>query len=109
MTINEPASRAWPTCAVLMSVYDREQAAHFESAVKSMLAQDYCGRIRIYLGVDGPVPEGLGTIIDGLRPSLQSGCRFPANRGPAAVLNELITSLEDGKRVCWGKGGEERE
>ena len=69
-----------PTVAVLMTLYQRDRLEFFSEALASIFRQNYPQeRIRIYLAVDGPVPQA-GTLI--VKPSRQCGkvdAREPAH------------------------------
>lgn len=83
--------------AVIISVYHKECPANFQRALGSILAQDLDDgiNVRIYLGVDGPVPRGLNEVIARFEGRIHRVIRFPQNRGLAPVLNDLILALQD--------------
>jgi glycosyltransferase involved in cell wall biosynthesis len=82
---------------VLMSVYKSDDPALFQCAVDSVLTQKFTSpvEVRIYLGVDGPVPEHLRTVIESYSSEIYKLFWFERNRGLACVLNELIHARED--------------
>lgn len=82
--------------AVLISVYRAEDPVAFSRAVRSVLDQALPANasIRIYLGVDGPVPPALSVAIQQLEPELYRCAWFTRNRGLVHVLNDLIRSLD---------------
>lgn len=84
--------------AVLISVYKNDNADQVSMAIDSIRNQDYgTQNIRIYLGVDGPVPEKLDTYIKKHSDYFYRIVRNETNQGLAATLNWLIDSLEDEK------------
>ncbi len=80
-----------------MSVYHAENPARFERAILSILTQrlSFPVEVRIYLGVDGPIPEQLDAAIRAVEPRLYKIVRFPENRGLVHVLNHLLSARED--------------
>ncbi len=80
-----------------MSVYRGDDAEAFENAVESVAHQQLQDdtSIRIYLGVDGPIPPELDSAIQRMHKHLYKVLRFPTNRGLAHVLNDLIRNRED--------------
>ncbi|MGI4842051.1 MAG: glycosyltransferase [Janthinobacterium lividum] len=82
--------------AVIMSVYFREVPAMLSRALDSILNQQLAAdvRVKIYLGVDGPVSEELERVIQTYQDRLHRVIRFTKNRGLAPVLNDLIGALE---------------
>jgi glycosyltransferase involved in cell wall biosynthesis len=82
---------------VLMSVYRAENPVLFDRAILSILAQTFAVpvEVRVYLGVDGPVPEALDAAIRKWEPRLYKVVRFAENRGLAHALNELIACRAD--------------
>lgn len=82
---------------VLISVYRAERPELFRRAILSVLEQrlNTNAEVRVYLGVDGPIPEELDRAIRDLEPELYKVMRFPQNRGLAHVLNDLIAARED--------------
>jgi hypothetical protein len=83
--------------AVLMSVYHRERPERFARAVDSILRQDLPEGVtaRIYLGVDGPLPPELASMVDSYKDRVHRIEYFSQNRGLSHVLNDLIGTLED--------------
>ena len=79
-----------------MSVYRGDDPALFDRALCSMEEQDCSDtEVRIYLCVDGPVGDGINSVIDAHAASLFKVLRNPTNIGLAASLNRLIDALED--------------
>lgn len=83
--------------AVLMSVYERDDPAHFGAAVESISNQNVNDgtRIHIYLCVDGPVNDALQQAIARVTPRLHTIIHHRRNRGLAHGLNSLIDKLGD--------------
>ena len=79
-----------------MSVYRGDNQELFDRALRSIETQ-ICDNVevRIYLCVDGPVDDGLNTVIEAHSASLYKLLRNPTNIGLAASLNRLIDLLED--------------
>jgi glycosyltransferase involved in cell wall biosynthesis len=65
--------------------------------MESILAQQINAQaeVRIYLGVDGAVPDTLRTAIKKIEPNIYKLFWFKENRGLAQVLNDLIAARED--------------
>lgn len=82
---------------VLVSVYHAEDPALFTCAMQSILTQRFSvlAEVRIYLGVDGAVPDALRTAIEELRPHIYRLFWFEKNRGLAPVINDLISARAD--------------
>jgi len=80
-----------------MSVYHAENPVLFERAMRSIVGQRFTMpiEVRVYLGVDGPVPEALGAVIRRWETELYKVVRFTENRGLVHVLNELISCRAD--------------
>jgi glycosyltransferase involved in cell wall biosynthesis len=82
--------------AVLMSVFERDDAALLERAIQSIERQDYRGGpVRLYLCVDGPVPAATAAAIEKHAGSIHGVLRNPVNEGLARSLNRLLDALED--------------
>lgn len=76
--------------AVLLPVYKKDTVDYLSKAVESILYQTY-KEFHLYIGVDGPVGEDIKAsliILD--RQERVSVVWFPANRGLACVLNDLL-------------------
>jgi glycosyltransferase involved in cell wall biosynthesis len=82
--------------AVIMSVYRMESPQLFARAIDSVLNQDVdpSVRIKVYLGVDGDVPQELRDVIKSYESRIYRVIWFEKNRGLARVLNDLIAALE---------------
>ena len=82
---------------VLMSVYKRDDPALFRRAIASIFGQKFSTpvELRIYLGVDGPVPEPLHAAIESYAARIYKLFWFEQNRGLARTLNDLIAARED--------------
>lgn len=82
---------------ILMSVYHSDDPALLDRALESILLQEISApsEIRIYLGVDGPIPDSLQVVINRYKPYIYKLLIFKSNRGLASVLNELIRVRED--------------
>jgi hypothetical protein len=85
--------------AVLMCVYRKDRANWFVKAVRSILDQSYSASgIRIYLGVDGPLPPSLESAIKSLD-CFYKIVRNETNIGLTRSLNKLIDTLEGERYV----------
>ncbi|MGO4914518.1 glycosyltransferase [Pseudogemmobacter sp. W21_MBD1_M6] len=83
-----------PIYAVLMTLYEKDNPAHFEIAVASIEAQDTAtAAIRIYLCIDGPLRPYQDDWISANKVRFFRILRNPKNLGLAASLNILIESL----------------
>ena len=82
---------------VLMSVYAHDTAADFERALGSMLRQQLRPGVemRIYLGVDGPIAQGVEQVIAHHQSHLHRVVRSIKNVGLAVTLNALIATRQD--------------
>lgn len=83
--------------ATLIAVYKADDSAAFRAAMQSVLDQQLADHTvsRIYLGVDGPLPEPLAAEVEAFTPRLHRVVRNEYNLGLAATLNRLIGELED--------------
>ncbi len=81
----------------LISVYHAEDPVLFRDAIASVVEQKFSlpAEVRIYLGVDGPVPPSMQSAIEDAAPHLYKLLQFDKNRGLAHVLNDLIAARED--------------
>lgn len=77
------------TIAVLLPVYKDDNPKFIRQSINSLLQQTY-RRIRIYIGIDGPVSDEINKILIGINDGRASIMRFDQNRGLAVVLNDLI-------------------
>jgi glycosyltransferase involved in cell wall biosynthesis len=50
---------------------------------------------RLYVAIDGPVPQDIDSVLESRSPQIYQILRLPENRGLAAALNRLISNLED--------------
>lgn len=82
--------------AVLMSVFERDDAAPFERALVSIERQDYRdGPVRIYLCVDGPLRPATAAVLERHAAHVHQILRNEVNLGLARSLNRLLDALED--------------
>ena len=81
--------------AVLISVYAKDNPTWFELALTSILEQKFQRKIRVYLGIDGAISDGLESVVEKHRPRLHKIIRVAENRGLTKTLNALIGELED--------------
>lgn len=83
--------------ATLICVYAGDSAELFRGALQSILTQDLPQGVesRVYLGIDGPLPEALEAVVAAHGSSLYRVYRAPGNQGLARTLNALIAMLED--------------
>lgn len=86
-----------PSVAVLISVYANDSPVMFDAALRSVIGQRVPPgfRIRIYLGVDGPIPSPLARVIEVHREHIHALYRGDHNVGLAPVLNRLISMTTD--------------
>lgn len=83
--------------AVLMAIYGRDNPELFERAITSVLDQatPLDVEVRVYLGVDGPLPEALERVVRQFEPRLFAVSRSLVNMGLAHTLNRLISLRGD--------------
>jgi glycosyltransferase involved in cell wall biosynthesis len=82
--------------AVLVPLYRGDRIDYFKLAIASILGQEYpSDRIRIYLVIDGPLPEMHESVVSELSGHLYKIVRLPENRGLAVALNVALDSVED--------------
>ncbi len=90
--------RTMKTCiATLMCVYRGDSAELFSLALQSVLSQVLDSDIesRVYVGVDGPVPQAIEDVICAHRDKLFKVLRSSENQGLARTLNCIIEALAD--------------
>jgi cellulose synthase/poly-beta-1,6-N-acetylglucosamine synthase-like glycosyltransferase len=79
-----------------MSVYQNDNPAFFEEAINSIVSQSYgIENIRIYLAIDGEVPQEIKDIMEKHKKFFYKVEQIMPNKGLANALNVLIASLED--------------
>jgi glycosyltransferase involved in cell wall biosynthesis len=89
-----------PMVAVLISVYKGDRANWFREAFQSIIGQNYpSDKIRIYLGVDGPVTEDVDAAIQEYRDKIWKLVRASENIRLPKILNKLIRELGDEEYV----------
>lgn len=83
--------------AVLMAIYGRDDPKLFERAVMSVLDQATPPdvEVRVYLGVDGLLPDALETLVHQFERRLFIVSRSLVNMGLAFTLNRLISLRSD--------------
>lgn len=82
--------------AVLMSVYERDEAPLFERALDSIRRQDYVGGpVRLYLCVDGPVRPEIDAVLRRQSGKIHRVLRNEVNQGLARSVNRLLGALGD--------------
>jgi glycosyltransferase involved in cell wall biosynthesis len=83
--------------AVLMGLYGRDNPELFERALTSVLEQALPAdhTLRVYLGVDGPLPAALEAAVARHRDRLHLVSRSSTNVGLARTLNRLIGERQD--------------
>jgi GT2 family glycosyltransferase len=81
--------------AVLMTLYRSDKLAEFEMAMQSLEAQQDVAPPRIYLCVDGPVPQTHEDYLAANAGRFYKVVRNPVNIGLGRSLNNLIEVLED--------------
>ncbi len=84
-----------------MSVYRGDDPAKLDAALRSVLDQELGAGVesRIYLGVDGPVPDSIEAVIRCHASRLHQVHRSERNQGLARMLNALIGCLSDEQYV----------
>jgi hypothetical protein len=82
---------------VLIAVYGGDEPDLFRRALNSILQQRFRQpvEVRIYLGIDGPLPESLQIAVDEFQSRLYKVIRRDTNSGLAATLNSLIAAREE--------------
>lgn len=83
--------------ATLMAVYRGDDPQALAVAIESVLGQQYTDEVesRLYLAVDGPVPDGINRVISEREGRIYLIHRLKRNSGLAAALNALIKELSD--------------
>ena len=98
MTTPVPSGPPLPV-ATLLCVYAGDDPALFTAAVQSLLDQEPAPgpafESRIYLGVDGPLPEALERAVTALTSKFYCVYRGQAQQGLARTLNALLMRLGD--------------
>lgn len=86
--------------ATILPVYRNDRETYVKLSCESILEQTYKGKIKLFIGVDGPVNDGLyGCLKEYERKENISVCWFSENRGLAFVLNDLLD-------ICFKEGYE---
>lgn len=80
-----------------MGVYANDDPERFRRALQSVFDQQLTDEfeIRVFLGIDGIVPEPLSEAVESVRPRLARCVSSPVNVGLAATLNKLLECLTD--------------
>ncbi len=83
--------------AVLMALYGGDRAEPFERALLSVLDQPLPPghTLRVYLGIDGPLPMALEAVVAKYQSRLHCVSRSVTNVGLASTLNRLIAARGD--------------
>lgn len=82
--------------AIILPVYKGDKANYISLSVNSLLQQTY-RNLKIYIGVDGPIPSDLKETLEDITDKRVRLIYFENNRGLAIVLNELISiATKDG-------------
>lgn len=76
--------------AVLLPVYKADNPHYIKQSINSLLQQTY-ERIKIYIGVDGPVSIEINKTLESVGDERVRIIHFGQNRGLAMVLNDLIS------------------
>lgn len=85
-----------PIAAVMTTMYSRDDLHYFRQSLDSMLEQTYPQeKLRLYLYVDGPVPDSHERFIVQNAHHFHRIVRGTHNRGLSYGLNQLIDSLGD--------------
>lgn len=80
--------------AVLISVYRKDSPYLFDRALKSIYSQSYKGEIRIYLCIDGKIPEDIEEVVQKHLDKLFLVVRNDTNLGLAKSLNHLLKNMQ---------------
>lgn len=80
-----------------MAIYYGDCPQALSIALDSILQQQLAVGVesRLYIAIDGQVPESLAAVIDARCDSIHRIVRLPVNQGLAAALNALIATLEN--------------
>lgn len=83
--------------ATLMAVYRCDNPSSLSVAIDSVLNQQFSDSVesRLYLVVDGPVPEEINKVIESYGQRIYRLLRLDCNCGLAFALNALINELSD--------------
>ena len=82
--------------AAMINVYSGDLLEPLIEALESIWNQDYRqGDIRVYLGIDGPIPPDIEAYIAENRQRFYKIVRSETNTGHARAANRLIEALED--------------
>ena len=83
--------------ATLMAVYRGDDPVSLTVAIESVLEQQFTTQVesRLYLAVDGPVPDEIIQVIEKFGTRIYRVHRLECNGGLAAALNTLINGLND--------------
>lgn len=83
-----------PPVAVLMCVYAGDEPLRFSKALASIFQQNYPSALtKVYLGVDGPLPDDLERVVREHHSRLHKIHRNRTNLGLAKTLNSLVDTL----------------
>jgi glycosyltransferase involved in cell wall biosynthesis len=83
-----------PLIGVLICLYNGDRPEWFREAIESLLGQTYPrNRTRIYLGIDGPLSEGLEEAVRTFGDKFWKVVRSPENIHLPGMLNKLIGCL----------------
>lgn len=86
----------FPTAAVITTMYCRDDLDYFRQSLDSLLEQSYPqDKLRIYLYIDGPIPETHEQFLAQNASHFHRIVRGAENRGLSYALNQLIDCLED--------------
>lgn len=86
--------------AIILPIYLKDKLPFVILSVNSLLNQTYNGKIKVYIGVDGPVDEELEQCLKEYEKDERVSVQwFKENRGLAIVLNDLLD-------ICFREGYE---
>lgn len=92
----EPTQGNRPAIAVLICVYRKDEADWLKMALESIFNQTYgFGNIRIYLGVNGEVGQGIEAVLSWAESRIHTLLRSDRNLMLSGMLNRLIGELGD--------------
>lgn len=76
--------------AIILPVYKGDKADYLSLSVNSLLQQTY-RNLKIFIGIDGPIPSELQKTLERIKDERVRLTYFERNRGLAIVLNDLIS------------------
>lgn len=81
-----------PDVAVVVAAYNEER--DIDKLLVSFRSLSYAGRLRLYVGSDGSTDK-TAAILNGAKLDNEMVFAYPTNRGKAAVLNDLLSIVQE--------------